>query len=159
MKILASCAFVLLLASPLAAEVVRPAPVFLGGNSAGKAASSKEFLGRPVVLLIANSPRQWAFRSQVGQLQLMYERLSAEKIICVAAFSQTPGIVRSNIPFVTVPNGAQVASAFEADKGFAIVVIGRDGNIDYSGGKVLPCQRVYDLLNNSFAVQQSLRRQ
>ena len=159
MKILAAFATALLLAHPLAAEVVRPSPVFSWVSSTGAAKSSKEFLGHPVVILIADSPRQWAFRSQVGQLQQMYERMAAEKIICVAAFSQTPGVVRSNIPFVTVAAGPQVAAAFDVDKGFAIVVIGKDGNIDYSGGKVLPCERVYDLLKNSFVIQQSLRRQ
>ena len=162
MKISAAFALLLLLlllAGPLAADVVRPAPVFSWVSSSGVAKSSKEFLGRPVVLLFANSPRQWAFRSEVGQLQEMYERLSAEKIVCVAAFSKTSGIVRSNIPFVTVTDGPQVAAAFEAREGFAIAVIGRDGNVDYFGGKVLPSQRIYDLINNSFAVQKTLRRQ
>ena len=159
MKIFASLVFILLLAGPVAAEVVRPCPVFSWVDSSGAAKSTKDFLGHPVVIVIANSPRQWAFRSQVGQLKQMYERLASEKIVCVAVFSQTSGIVRSNIPFVTVAAGPQVAAAFEVDKGFGIVVIGKDGNIDYFGRKVLPCQRVYDLLNNSFAVQQSLRRQ
>ena len=159
MKILAAFVTVLFFAGPLAAEVVRPAPVYSWVSSAGTAKSSKEFLGHPVVLLIANSPREWAFRSEVGQLQLIFEKLSAEKVVCVAAFSQAPGVVRSNIPFVTVTDGAKVASAFEHDKGFAIVLIGKDGNIDFSGGKVLPCERVYDILDNSFANQKSLRRQ
>ena len=68
-------------------------------------------------------------------------------------------MVRSNIPFVTDADGPGVASAFEAGGGFAIAVIGRDGNLDYFGKKVLPCQRIYDILNNSFAVQKALRRQ
>ena len=158
MRTLSAFLLAVLLAGPLAAEVVRPAPEFSWVDSTGATKSSKEFLGRPVVVLIADSPRQWAFRSQVGQLQRMYERLAAEKIVCVAAFSRTPGQIRSNIPFVTVPDGPRVAFAFDAAQGFAIAVIGRDGNLDYFGGKVLPRQRIFDILGNSFTVQQALRR-
>jgi len=148
----------LLLATPLAAGVVRPSPDFTWTDATGALKSSKAFRGRPLVLLIAGSPRDRAFRSQVGQLQKMYERLASEKVICVAAFSQTPGIVRSNIPFVLVPDGPQVSSNFGVAKGFAIAVIGRDGNLDSFGTKVLPVQRIHDILDNSFVVQKALRR-
>ena len=150
--------FLALAAGTLNADVVRPAPEFSWVDSTGAQKSSKAFLGRPVVVLVAASPREWAFRSQVGQLQKMYERLAAEKIVCVAAFSQTPGIVRSNIPFVTAADGPRLTYDLQADKGFAIAVIGKDGNLDYSGRKVLPVQRIYDIMDNSYAVQKSLRR-
>lgn len=150
--------FLALAAGTLNADVVRPAPEFTWLDSTGAHKSSKAFLGRPVVVVVAPSPRSWAFRSQVGQLQKMYERLAAEKIVCVAAFSQTPGIVRSNIPFVTVADGPRLAYDLQADKGFAIAVIGKDGNLDYSGQKVLPVQRIYDIMGNSYVVQKSLRR-
>jgi hypothetical protein len=150
--------FLALAAGSLRADVVRPAPVFQWVDASGARKSSKDFLGRPVLLIVAESPRQWAFRSQLGQLNKMYERLAAEKIVCVAAFSQTPGVIRSNVPFVTVADGPRVAYDLQAEKGFAIAVIGKDGNLDYFGTKVLPAQRIYDILDNSYLVQKSLRR-
>lgn len=148
-----------ILASPLAADVVRPSPDFRWVDASGKTKSSKDFRGQPVVVVIAPSPRQWAFRSQVGQLQLMYERLAAQKIVCVAVFSGEPGVVRSNIPFVTVPDGPQVAAAFDSSTGFGIAIIGRDGNLDYFSDRVTPVQRIADVMDNSFVVQKSLRRE
>ncbi|MCX6971402.1 MAG: hypothetical protein NTV93_14785 [Verrucomicrobia bacterium] len=150
--------FLALAAGTLHADVVRPSPEYSWVDSIGARKSSKAFLGRPVVVLVANSPRDWAFRSQVGQLQKMYERLAAEKIVCVAAFSQAPGVVRSNIPFVTAADGPRLSYDLQTEKGFAIAVIGKDGNLDYLGNKVLPVQRIYDILDNSYVVQKALRR-
>ena len=152
------CLTVMLLATGGNAEVVRASPEFRWVDATGATKSSKEFRGRPLVVVIAQSPRQWAFRSQVGQLQLMYERLAANKIVCVAAFSVQAGVVRSNIPFVTVPDGAQVAAAFDAGSGFAIAVIGKDGNLDYISDRVTPVQKIADVMDNSFVVQKALRR-
>jgi len=149
----------LALAGPvLHADVVRPAPEFFWVDSTGARKSSKSLLGRPVILVIADSPRQWAFRSQVGQLQKMYERLAADKAVCVAAFSREPGAVRSNIPFVTAADGPRASYDLQVERGFAIAVIGKDGNLDYTGNHVVPVQRIYDILGNSFVVQKSLRR-
>ncbi|MCK9589326.1 MAG: hypothetical protein WC076_11895 [Terrimicrobiaceae bacterium] len=150
--------FLALAAGTLNADVVRPAPEFSWVDSTGARKSSRAFLGRPVLLLVADSPRQWAFRSQIGQLQKMYERLAAGKIVCAAAFSQGPGIIRSNIPFVTAADGPRVSYDLQAGRGFAIAIIGKDGNLDYSGRKVLPVQRIYDILDNSYVVQKALRR-
>lgn len=147
-----------LLAGPLAADVVRPAPEFSWIDSSGGRQSSRTLLARPVVVLLADSPRSWAFRSQIGQLQKMYERLAAEKIVCVAAFTSTPGVVRSNIPFVIAADGPRLAYDLQVTKGFAIAIIGKDGNLDYFGHKVLPVQRIYDILDNSYVVQKALRR-
>lgn len=158
MKSLFAILFLALGAGFLQADVVRPAPEFSWVDSTGARKSSKDFLGRPVVVLVADSPRQWAFRSQVGQLQKMYERLAAEKIVCVAAFIQTPGVVRSNIPFVTAADGPRLAYDLQVDRGFAIAIIGKDGNLDFAGRKVLPVQRIYDILDNSYTVQKALRR-
>ena len=139
------------------ADVVRPAPQFfwIGPNGAKK--SSKELLGRPVILLIAATPRQWAFRSQVGQLKKLYERIAAEKAVSVAAFYREPGVIRSNIPFV-IADGPQTAAALQVDRGFAIAIIGKDGNLDYVGDRVIPAQRILDIIGNNFAVQTRLRR-
>ncbi|MFA7345119.1 MAG: hypothetical protein WC003_12520 [Terrimicrobiaceae bacterium] len=150
--------FLTLAAGTLGADVVRPSPEYFWVDSTGAKKSSKAFLGQPVVVLVADSPRSWAFRSQVGQLQKMYERLAAQKIVCVAAFSQAPGVVRSNIPFVTAADGPRLSYDLQADNGFAVAVIGKDGNLDYSGRRVLPAQRIHDIMDNSYAVQKSLRR-
>lgn len=158
MKSFCLAIFLALVTGGLHADVVRPAPEFSWVDSTGARKSSKELLGHPVVLLIADSPRQWAFRSQIGQLQKMYERLAAEKIFCVAAFSQAPGVVRSNIPFILAADGPRTSYDFKVEKGFAIAVIGKDGNMDYFGQKVLPVQRIYDILDNSYVVQKALRR-
>jgi hypothetical protein len=158
MKPLIFALSLVLFVGSLAADVVRPSPEFSWVDASGTRQSSKTFLGRPVVILVADSPRQWTFRSQVGQLQLMYERLAAEKIVCVAAFSQAPGVVRSNIPFVLAADGPRLAYDLKTERGFSISILGKDGNIDYSGRKVLPVQRIYDILNNSFAVQNAMRR-
>ena len=146
-------------ASPLLAEVPRSVPDFTWTDSSGAAKKSRDLRGRPLVVLIAPKPSQWTFRSQVGQLNKIYQRLAAEGLVCVAAFSEESGVVRTNIPFLTVPDGANTAAAFNVTKGFAIAVIGRDGNIDSIGDRVLPAQRILDIINNSYAKQKMLRRE
>ncbi len=158
MKTVFFAIFLAFVAPALKADVVRPAPEFFWVDSTGARKSSKALLGRPVILLIADSPRQWAFRSQVGQLQTMYERIAADKAVCVAAFSQAPGVVRSNIPFVLAADGPQTAFNLQIQRGFGIAIIGKDGNLDYIGSRVIPAQRIYDILDNSYDVQRALRR-
>jgi hypothetical protein len=148
----------LLATAPLQAEVVRPSPDFSWIDSTGKSKSAKDLRGRPVLVLIAESPREWAFRSQVGQLQKIYERFAADGLVCVAAFSREPGQIRSNIPFLTVPDNAGTAAAFDTATGFSISIIGMDGNLDYVGNRVVPAQRIFDIIDNSFAKQKLLRR-
>jgi hypothetical protein len=158
MKSLSAVLAALFLAIPLHAEVVREAPSFNWTDATGSAKPLKSLRGQPVVLLIANSPRQWAFRSQVGQLQKIYERFAAEKVLCVAAFSGEQDIIRSNIPFLTVPDGPGTAAAYEVPQGFAIALIGEDGNLDCFSTRVLPAQRIYDIIENSYSKQKQLRR-
>jgi len=143
---------------PASAEVVRPAPEILWTNSAGTAEKLSKFRGQPVVVLIAPSPRAWAFRSQVGQLQQVYERLGAMQAVCVAAFTEEPGRIRSNIPFAVAPDGPRVAYDYNVQRGFAIGIIGRDGNLDYVNDRVTSGQRVIDIIQNSFVLQSQLRR-
>ena len=158
MRFLLALLSALLLASPLRAEVVRPAPDFSWVDSTGKSKPAKELRGRPLVVIIAESPRQWAFRSQVGQLQKIYQRFAAAGLVCVAAFSQEPGVIRSNIPFLTVPDGPTTAAAFDTAQGFSISIIGMDGNLDYVSNRVVPAQVIHDILDNSYAKQKLLRR-
>jgi hypothetical protein len=158
MKALAALLAALCLSAALQAEVVREAPAFTGTDSTGSAKPLKNLRGQPVVLVITKSPREWAFRSQVGQLQKIYARFAAEKLLCVAAFSGEQDIIRSNIPFLTVPDGPSTAAAYEVPEGFAIAVIGADGNLDCFSTRVLPAQRIYDIIVNSYTNQKQLRR-
>ena len=158
MKAITALLAAICLAAPLQAEVVREAPSFSWTDATGSAKPLKSLRGQPVVLLIANSPRQGAFRSQVGQLQKTYERFAAEKVLCVAAFSGEQDVIHSNIPFLTVPDGLGTATAYEVPEGFAIAVIGADGNLDCFSTRVLPAQRIYDIIQNSYTTQKQLRR-
>lgn len=158
MKAITALFAVLCLTALLQAEVVREAPSFTWTDSTGSAKPLKNLRGQPVVLVIAKSPREWAFRSQVGQLQKIYARFAAEKLLCVAAFSGEQDLIRSNIPFLTVPDGPGTAAAYEVPEGFAIAVIGADGNLDCFSTRVLPAQRIYDTIVNSYTNQKQLRR-
>lgn len=150
---------VLVLAHPALAEVVRPAPDLAWIDSTGAKKPLTALRGKPVVVLIADSPRQRAFRAQVGQLQKIYERFAAQGVVCIAAFSGEQGVVRSNIPFLAVPDGPATAAAYDTPTGFAIAIVGEDGNLDYIGNRVVPAQRIYDIIDNSYAKQKQLRRE
>jgi AhpC/TSA family len=138
--------------------VVRPAPDFGWVDFNGKAKDLKSLRGQAVVLLIAPSPRDRAFRSQVGQLQKAYQRFAAAKLVCFAAFTQEGGMIQSNIPFVTVADGPRTAFLYDVTKGFTIAVIGPDGNLDNVTNKVIPAQRILDIMNANYAVQKGFRR-
>jgi hypothetical protein len=149
------------------ADVARPAPQFVWLDDTGKARNLADFAaaklaferkGQPVVLIIAPSPRDWTFRSQVGQLQQAYQRFAAAKLVCFAAFTQAPGTIESNIPFVVTENAPRVAFDYGVEKKFAIAVIGIDGNLDCLSTKVLPAQRILDIMENSFVMQERLRK-
>jgi hypothetical protein len=158
MKAIAALLAALCLSAALQAEVVREAPSFTWTDSTGSAKPLKNLRGQPVVLVIARSPREWSFRSQVGQLQKIYERFAAQKLLCVAAFSGEQDLIRSNIPFLTVPDGPGTATTYEMPEGFAIAVIGADGNLDCFSTRVLPAQRIFDIIQNSYTNQKQLRR-
>lgn len=151
---------ILFAASVVSAEarVVRPAPEFAWTDYAGKTQSLKSLAGQAVVVLIAPSPRDWTFRAQVGQLQRAYQRFAAAKLVCFAAFTNEGGTIRSNIPFVSVADGPRAAFVYEVSRGFAIAVIGPDGNLDYLSTKVIPAQRLLDIMNANFQVQASMRK-
>ena len=152
--------FVVALALPgvCRAEVVRPAPDFVWLSSNAKGKKLKSLRGQPVVLIVAESPRQWIFRAQVGQLKKVYQLLGNDKMVAIAAFTREPGVIRSNIPFVLASDPGYVSSIYGVQGNFAVFVIGKDGNIDALSEKVLPGQRIIDIINNSFVVQRDNRR-
>lgn len=139
-------------------SVVNAAPSFSGGASAGRNIQLSSLKGKPVILVIAPSPRNRAFRGQMSELKGRYERLAAQGLLCFAAFTTEGGRIRSNIPFIEVNDPTATAAAYDVSKGFAIAVIGRDGNLDCLSTRPLPGQRILDLVMNNASVQEQLRR-
>jgi hypothetical protein len=151
-------ALLLVLTTTLPAIVVRQAPNINWIDSAGRQRALSALRGQPVIVLIAPSPRDRAFRSQLGQLRKMFERYAAQKTVFIAAFTQEGGVIRSNIPFMVAADGPRVGYEYETPERFGIAFIGRDGNLDYVTSKVIPAQRVFDLIVNSFVPQTNMRR-
>lgn len=158
MRTLPICLSLVALACTAQAEVVRPAPDFRLQATSGPATSLSKLRGQPVVVIVAETPRTLAFRRQLARLRNDYERLAAQKTLFIAAFTQEPGVIPSNIPFLTAADGQAVASALGFNSRFGIAIVGRDGNLDIITTRVLPGQRVLDIINNSFVSQQQLRR-
>ena len=144
--------------SGASAEVARWAPDFGWLKSGSIRASLKSLRGQPVVLVVAPTPRNRRFRQQVKELQKTYQLLGNDKAVMAVAFTQEPGVIRSNIPFVLASNPAAVAQSYGVAGDFAVFVIGRDGNLDEISDRVLPGQRVLDIINNSFVAQRDNRR-
>jgi hypothetical protein len=138
--------------------VVNAAPGFTGGASAGRKITLASLKGKPVVLVMAPSPKDRAFRAQMSEFRRLYERMASQGMLFFAAFTSEGGRIPSNIPFILVDDPVSVASSYDISKGFAIAVIGRDGNLDCLSTKPLPGQRVLDLSLNNADVQLQLRR-
>lgn len=141
------------------AEVVRPAPDFTFVGVGNKTQSLRNLRGQPVVLVIAPNPKHWAFNWQMRNLRELYEQFATKQVVFIAAFSEQGGLIKSNIPVVTVNDGPGVAAAYGAGRKFNIAIIGKDGNLDYQTPKVLSSERVRDVIQNSFAVQSNTGRQ
>jgi hypothetical protein len=166
---LASAAFfcAIYAGSPLRAEVVRPAPDFwLGPLPDGTPETLKGQRGRPVILLLARSPETGAFRSQIKEIASRFDRLSNRKVLIVAAFEETPargftGLVRSDVPVVVAPKGAEVCRQFGLNTlgaKAAIALIGPDGNLDYMTPKILNASRISQVIGNSYQFQHDPKR-
>jgi hypothetical protein len=147
----------LLLPISLLADVVRPAPSFSWKNIGGTTSTLQKVRGRSTILIIAPNVEDHAFLSQLREIQGVYQFLGANRVLAFVAFTQSPGRVPSNVPYIIVSNGPQVAHLYGAADKFGIALIGRDGNLDDFSNKVVAGQRVLDIINNSFVVQQTLR--
>lgn len=139
------------------AAVVRLAPEFTFPGT-GQKTTLKSLRGQPVVLVIAKSPRTGAFKDQVKLLKEIYQQFANKQVVFVAAFTADQGPVKSDIPFIVADNGTAVAGAYGVQDKFNIVIIGKDGNVDYQTSKVLGPVRVRDVIQNSFAVQATTGR-
>ena len=144
--------------SGLSANVVRWAPDFALLKSGGNSTTLKALRGQPVVLVVAPSPRDRKFRQQAKELAKTYQLLGNDKVVMVAAFTGEPGVIRSDLPFVLAANPGAIVQSYGVAGDFAVFVIGRDGNLDEISDRVLPGQRVLDIINNSFVVQRDNRR-
>jgi hypothetical protein len=140
------------------AAVVRLAPDFSIPAAGNKSKSLKSLRGQPVVLVIAESPRTGDFKKQAKNLKDIYHQFASKQVVFVAAFTGEDGLIKSDIPFAVANNGPAVAGAYGVTDKFNIVIIGRDGNVDYQTQKVLPASRVRDVIQNSFAVQSTTGR-
>lgn len=146
------------LALTATAAVVRLAPDFTFPGVGNKAKSLKSLRGQPVVLIIAPSPKNGDFKAQAKFLKEIYQQFASKQVVFVAAFTEDKGEIKSDIPFAVADNGAAVAGAYGVVDKFNIAIIGRDGNVDYQTRKVLPPERVRDVIQNSFAVQSTTGR-
>jgi hypothetical protein len=154
-----SLLFVLLFSLGLTcfSNVVRLAPN-ITWDAPARSNSIRSVKGQPVVLVIAKSPKSRAFRKQVDKLSDLYHHFSSRQVVFVAAFTEEEGLIRSDIPFVIANNGAKVAADYEVTDSFAIIVIGKDGNVDLQTNSVCPAERVRDVIENSFVPQAAQRK-
>lgn len=148
----------LFLSASTFANVVQRAPDFTWPGAGNQTRSLKSLHGVPVVLVIASNPKNGNFRKQVAWLKETYSHLAAKGTIFIAAFREGDGPVKSDIPFVVANSGASVASAYNMTGDFALVIIGKDGNVDYQTNKVRSGQRVHDVIINNFEIQNSTRK-
>lgn len=141
-----------------ASPIVRPAPDFTFDGIAGKK-NLRSLRGQPVVLVIARSPRARDFRKQLDRIGTIYNEFASRGVVFICAFTEADGQVPSDIPFVTAASGASVAQSYSQGRDFSIAIIGRDGNLDLNTDKVLPAFRIREVIQNSFQVQNDVRKQ
>jgi peroxiredoxin len=140
-----------------ASAVVRPASDFSWQGLGGRLSRVR---GQPVVLVIAKSASSKPFKKQAKLLRELYQQFAARQVIFVAAFQEDGGSrLASDIPWVIADNGAKIAADYGVDGNkFALVVIGKDGNIDMQTAKITPPERVRAVLVSAFPVQAAERK-
>lgn len=151
-------ATLLLVHAAAVAAPVQLAPEFSVLAAGDRARPLRSLRGQSVVLVISDSPKRRAFKKQLRYLEEVYQEFASKGVIIVAAVPASDTPIPSNIPVALATNGEAVAGAYGATAGFQIAIIGRDGNLDYRTNKALPPERVRDVIQNSFAVQESERK-
>lgn len=140
------------------AAVVQLAPDFSFLGAGNKARSLRSLRGQSVVLVIADSSKSKALKKQLKNIEEIYQQLASKGVVLIAAVATEEGPIPSNIPVAVATNGGAVAASYGVQKGFQIAIIGRDGNLDYQTDRVLAAERVRDVIQNSFDVQNSARK-
>jgi hypothetical protein len=120
--------------------------------------SLRSFHGQTVVLVIAKSAREKHFREELYRLKEIYDQFANEKVVFVAAILGGSGEIKSDIPFVTASNPAQVAADYAVTGPFGLAVIGTDGNLDLITMKTVNAARVKDAIFNSYDSQVAARK-
>ena len=144
--------------APAASGVVRPAPEFAWSSVARKVRLLRDRRGQPVVLIFATGPTAKDFNKQVKEITRQYRRLAARNTLFFVAFTKETGVItRSDVPFIVLPDLETIADEYQVGD-FGIAIIGPDGNLDYAMDRILPGQRILDVINNSFQVQVQQRR-
>ena len=159
MKIFAFlAAATLALISSTVAEVVRPAPEFIWEGLNGTPKTLSSLPKQTAVLIIAPSPNSGAFKDQLEELERLYRQYAGREALFFAAFTQQPGIVKSDIPFLYAQDPQAVAAHYGVNrKRFKFIVIGPDRNMDLVTSEVTNGERVRDVIDNSY-IRQSVRR-
>lgn len=139
--------------------VPRPTPNFSFPGPGGRTQTLSSLRGQPVVLLVADSPKNGAFRKQLDYIAPLYSEFATRKAVFIAAFTREgDGPVKSNVPFAVANNGPSVAAAYNVTGKFNAILIGPDGNVNYQTSKVVPGFRIRDVMQNSYPVQAQMRR-
>lgn len=140
------------------AGVVRLAPDFSWQGTGGRRATLKSLRGQPVVLMVAKSANERAFRKQVKRLREMYQQFAGKNVVFIAALQEEGGRIPSDVPFVTANNAAKIAADYQAAGDFNLIIIGRDGNVDLQTSRGVPATRIYDVIRNSYVAQAEQRK-
>jgi hypothetical protein len=143
---------------PPAPSVPRPAPEFLWSGVNGKVRRLHDVRGHPVVLIFAENPDQKQFIKQIKELNKRSKQLASRYTLFFVAFTKETGVItRTDIPFVILPDPGSVADAYRVGD-FGIAVISPEGNVDYATDRVIPGQKVLDVIINSYSAQLHARR-
>jgi len=152
-------AFCIVSSTLTSAGVVRPAPQVAFPPVDGHARTLKSFLGQPMIVLLADSPKRGDFRTQLKEMEKSFDRLAIRKTVVAAAFkNQGSDEIYSNIPVINLPDGAKVCDAFALKGKFAVALIGPDGNLDYITNNILNINRILEVMQNSYEVQKAAHR-
>ncbi len=158
MKLLLTLFTVVLALVTVHAEVVRPAPDFAWESFNGTSKTLSSLTRQPVILIIAPSPKSSLFKKQLKKIAGLYRQYAGREALFVAAFTQEPGVVESDIPFLYVRNPQTVAASYGlGDEKFELIVIGPDRNMDLVTNNITSGERIRDVIDNSFP-RQSVRR-
>ncbi len=148
----------LFLAVAAQANVVRLAPEVTYYGPGSKTYTLRNLRGQPVVIVVADSVKTKNLRKQMSYLREIYQDFASRKTVFIAAIKDGSGPIPSNVPFALATNPGAVAAAYGVTSDFSLIIIGKDGNVDYQTPLPRTAQRIRDVIGNSFEVQEASRR-